>query len=356
MLHAVILAGGSGTRFWPESRESRPKQLLDITGHGTMIRVTIERILPVIPFQRIMVVTAASHAQEIMRELPELSRTRVVSEPRGRNTSPCVALAAYKLAREDPDGLMVVLPADHLIKKEEAFRHALRVAASAAAGNHLLTFGIRPTRPETGYGYIELGPPASEFDSATIYHVKRFVEKPDRSTAEQYLDSGNYLWNSGMFVWKISTIIKAFETHLPSIARALERLVPVMDTPEEAAALARTYEELTPISIDHGIMEKADNVLTLPIDVDWSDVGSWASLEDVWDLDENENATKGEVFVLEGKRCVVSSPRKVATILGVDDLIVVDTADALMVCRKDRAQDVAKIREILKKSGYDQLL
>jgi mannose-1-phosphate guanylyltransferase len=357
MIYGVIMAGGSGTRFWPESRRCKPKQLLNIVGDRTMIRATVQRILPDIPFERIMVVTAAPHADEICRQLPELNNGRVITEPEGKNTAPCIALAAYKLNKIDPDGVMAVLPADHLIGKEAEFREAVRIAGEAASiGNHLITFGVIPNRPETGYGYIKLGPAQLEVGGATLFEVERFVEKPDLSTARKYVASGNFLWNSGMFVWATSSIIRAFEEFLPAVSAEMERISPALNTPDEAAAIAEAYATIESVSIDYGIMEKAHNVLTIPINVDWNDVGSWASLEDVWNRDHCGNATKGNVMFVDSASCVVSSPGKLTALIGVENLIVVDTPDALMICRKDKAQDVKRLQEILKDKGYEDLL
>jgi mannose-1-phosphate guanylyltransferase len=357
MMHGVIMAGGSGTRFWPQSRKNRPKQLLNIVGTKTMIRATAERILPEIPFERIMVVTGASHAEEIAKQLPELAPGMIVSEPYGRNTAPCIALAAYKLFKTDPDGVMVVLPADHLIGKETEFRQALRIGKEVSCrGDYLLTFGIVPHRPETGYGYIHLGPPVLHIDAATVFRVHRFVEKPDHATADQYVTSGKYLWNSGMFIWKITTILRAFETHLPEVSRLMERIAPALNTPDEPGAIAEVYRTVEPLSIDYGIMEKADNVLTLPVDLEWNDVGCWTSLGEVWECDDLGNAPRGHVVIVDSERCIVSSPHKLTAVIGVEDLIVVDTPDALMICRRDKAQDVRKLQEILKERGLEKLL
>jgi mannose-1-phosphate guanylyltransferase len=357
MMHGVIMAGGSGTRFWPESRHDRPKQLLNIIGSKTMIRATAERILPEIPFERMMVVTGASHARKIAQQLPELAPGMIVCEPHGRNTAPCIALAAYKLFKTDPDGVMVVLPSDHLIGKQEEFREALRIGAEASSrGDHLVTFGVVPQRPETGYGYVHVGAAVLQVDAATLFKVQEFVEKPDHATAQHYVASGKYLWNSGMFIWKIRTIVRAFEIHLPGISRLMERISHALNTPAEPAAIAEVYETIESVSIDYGIMEKADNVLTLPVDVDWNDVGCWTSLGDVWACDDLGNAPRGNVVIVDSERCVVSSPHKLTALIGVQDLIVVDTPDALMICRKDRAQDVRKLQEILKAKGLEELL
>ncbi len=357
MIHGIIMAGGSGTRFWPQSRRHRPKQLLNIVGDRTMIRTTVERILPIIPFERIMVVTARSHEAEIRNELPELSHDMIVAEPQGRNTAPCIALAAYKLYKKDPHGVMAVLASDHLIGKTEAFLNALTDGATAVSqGDYLLTFGIVPHRPETGYGYVQLGPPALSLGATTIYRVERFVEKPDRFTAEAYLASKEYMWNSGMFMWKTTAILKAVATHLPALDTAIKEILPALNTPDEAAALKEAYAKIEGISVDHGIMEKAENVACMPINVEWNDVGSWTSLENVWPSDQRGNSTRGEVVLLDCKNCIASSPHRVTALIGVEDLVIVDTPDALMICRKDRSQDVKKLQEVLAERGYDHLL
>jgi mannose-1-phosphate guanylyltransferase len=357
MMYAVIMAGGSGTRFWPQSRKNKPKQLLSICGRKTMIRATVERILPEISFDRIMVVTGEAHAAELKNQVPELAGEMIVAEPSGRNTAPCVALAAYKLQKIDPEGVMVVLPADHLIlNREEFLRNVITGADAARKGNYLLTFGVVPDRPETGYGYIKLGPQEFSLDSKEVFRVDAFVEKPNPTLAREYVASGEYVWNSGMFVWKIADIVRAVETYLPSLGNAMRTIVHALNTPDEAAAVKRAYDELDSISVDYGIMEKADNVLCVPMDVGWNDVGSWASLGDVWGQDDLDNASKGAVVGIDTKNCIVSSPHKLAALIGVEDLIVVDTPDALMICRKDKAQDVGKLREMLKLKGYNHLL
>ncbi|MDQ7783890.1 MAG: mannose-1-phosphate guanylyltransferase [Desulfomonilaceae bacterium] len=357
MIYAVIMAGGSGTRFWPRSRSNRPKQLLTISGEKTMIRATIDRVLPLIPYDRVMVVAGASHVGEIAKQVPCLTGDMIVAEPCARNTAPCIALAAYKLRKIDPDAVMVVLPADHLIAKEQEFLQNLMKGADAAVqGDYLLTFGIFPSRPETAYGYIKLGPRELRIDSTGVFTVAGFVEKPDAETAEKYVTSGDYVWNSGMFVWKVSQIIHALETHLPGPARAMEEIVPSLNTPEEADAVRHAYETVDSVSIDYGVMEKAQNVLCIPVDVGWNDIGSWVALEEVWGRDDRGNASTGDVLNLETSNCIVSSPHKVAALIGVEDLIVVDTPDALLICRKDRAQDVKTLQEALKARGYGHLL
>lgn len=357
MLHCLIMAGGSGTRFWPQSRRHQPKQLLNIVGDKTMIRATVERVSPLVPFDRMLVVTGGSHEEKIRAQLPEMSGNAIVAEPVGRNTAPCIALAAYKLRKIDPDGVMAVLPADHLIVKESEFIKALESAYHVAYQNeHLITFGIVPDRPETGYGYIQRGDLVAENGDFKAYRVIRFVEKPELKIAQAYLAKGDYLWNSGMFVWKISTIIAAFERYLPSVSRAMETIEADLNTDKEAAAINKLYEELPELSIDYGIMERAEDVVVIPIDVGWNDVGSWTSLQDVWNTDEDGNAVKGQTLSLRSSGCVVSSPQKLTALVGVQDLIIVDTPDAILVCRKDNAQDIKQLQILLKERGYHGLL
>lgn len=357
MIHAVVMAGGTGTRFWPQSRRTKPKQLLHIAGENTMIRATVERVLPEVPFQRIMVVTRTLHADEIRNQLPELPPEMVIEEPVGRNTAPCIALAAYKIRKKDPDATMAVLPADHLIGKEKEFLRSLRTAAeAAAAGDYLVTFGIVPNRAETGYGYIKLGAVEMELQGTRVHKVAEFAEKPDPATAEIYLKAGCYMWNSGMFVWKVSSIIEAIQSHLPDIAGAFEAVVPALNTDQEPAALKEAYENMRSISVDYGVLEQAHNVLCIAADLAWNDVGSWSSLAEVWDPDGDGNSVQGEAMLLDSRNCIVSSPHRLVSLLGVEDLVVVDTPDAIMVCHRDKAQDVKRLREELKKRGYDHLL
>ncbi len=356
-LYAVIMAGGSGTRFWPQSRKSRPKQLLTITGSKTMIRATADRIAPKIPSERILVVAGKFCADAIRAELPELPTDRIIAEPLGRNTAPCIALAAYKLAKIDPDAIMAVLPADHIIGKDLVFRDALDLAYDAAAqGDHLITFGIVPDRPETGYGYIERGDSAYYIGHSTVFRVKNFVEKPDRENAQRYLAAGTYFWNSGMFVWKVSAIIEAFRRYLPSVSKLMEEYMDRLNTADEPAALDEMYERLENVSIDYGIMEKHDAVLVIPLDCGWNDVGAWSSLHGVWGDDSEGNAVEGYALCLNSNGNVISSPHKLATLIGVEDLIVVDTPDALLVCKKNSAQDVKELQKLLAERGYENLL
>jgi mannose-1-phosphate guanylyltransferase len=261
------------------------------------------------------------------------------------------------MAKYDPDGVMAVLPADHVIGRDEEFLKNVGVGYKIALGKDLLiTFGIKPNRPETGYGYIRVGTAAIQQDSITAFKVESFVEKPDLETAEKYVIDGNYMWNSGMFIWSVSSIIRAFEQHLPSISRVMEEISPALNTSGEAMAVSKIYDEMESISIDNGIMEVSENVLVIPMDVAWNDVGSWSTLAEVWGTDLDGNSVKGEAVLLDSEGCVISSPHKLTAIVGVDDLIVVDTPDAILVCHKRRSQDVRKLQHLLRDLGYDNLL
>ena len=349
-LYAVIMAGGKGTRFWPRSRERMPKHLLDIVGERTIIQETLARLSPLIPPDRTLVVTGASHAEELMRQLPEVPPDNILIEPMGRNTAPCIGLAALAVNRRSPGAVMAVLPADHLIRDEARFLHvlaaAVRVADREAA---LVTIGIAPTGPETGYGYLENGEPAGTVTGETVYRVRSIREKPDRPQAESFLRQGNFSWNSGMFVWQAPVILDHIARHLPDIYRALREIDVAWGTPRESDVLRDAYAAMTPISIDYGIMEKARDVLLITGDFGWSDVGSWDALWEVSPRDAAGNAVRsGANFVgVEARNSFVFSPKKLVALVDVEDLIVVETEDALLICRRGASQDVKKVVNLL---------
>ncbi|MGC8908594.1 MAG: mannose-1-phosphate guanylyltransferase [Desulfomonilaceae bacterium] len=357
MLYAVIIAGGSGTRFWPESRRKRPKQLLRIASDRSLLRATVERVLGLVPMERIMIVTIEEQCSQIRDEVPELSESSVVIEPYGRNTAPCIALAAFKLAAQDPEAVMLVLPADHIIGDTSEFLECAKFGAEIARSHGVLvTFGVQPTRPETGYGYIKIGEKAYGIRDRVAHRCERFVEKPDRTTAEQYVASGNYLWNSGMFLWSVSTILAAFQEHLPDVYERMQGISGLLNTEGEREAVRRIYAELPNISIDNGIMEVARNVAVIPLNVPWNDVGSWPALHDVWDTDACGNSARGDFVQIGSNNCVVSAGSRLVALVGVNNLVVVDTPDAVLVCHKDSAQDIKKLQTLLAERGYEHLL
>lgn len=349
-MYAVIMAGGKGTRFWPKSREKMPKHLLDIVSARTIIQETVERIAPLIPEENILIVTGQSHADELMRQVSRIPRENIIIEPLGRNTAPCIGLAALHIKRRSPHAVMVVLPADHLITDASRFRRLLSTACEMAkSGAHLITIGIKPSGPETGYGYIERGSPHAKVKGSEVFAVKSIREKPPLKQAKEFLKKGGFYWNSGMFVWKIDTILEAIKRWLPQVYDGLLQIESAIGTDEEKEALMRVYKTIPSISIDYGVMEKADNILLIEGDFGWSDMGSWDALWEVSDKDENGNAANcRDLFVgVDASNSLIHSSRKLVALLGVEDLIVVDTEDSLLICKRGNSQDVKKVVEIL---------
>jgi mannose-1-phosphate guanylyltransferase len=356
-MHAVIMAGGVGTRFWPRSRRIRPKQLLPIAGSASMIRMTVDRLRPLLGPDRLWVVTGAEQAAGIRSELPELAADHVIVEPVGRNTAPCIGVAAAVLRAEGAgDEAMAVLASDHVIHAEDRFRDVLRACeAHLAAHDRLLTLGIQPTRPETGYGYIRTGSESETFAAQRFAPVERFVEKPDRASAERLIADGRHLWNSGMFVWRPRRILEELRQHVPGLAAGLERLGDVWGKRDWSQELAAAYAGFPSVSIDYGVMEKAADVWVAPVDIGWNDVGSWASLPELRGTDAAGNVLPAGSHAIDARGNIVESRGKPVVLLGVEDLIVVEEADALLVCRRDRAQEVGKIPERLRQSGQETL-
>ncbi len=356
-MFAVIMAGGKGSRFWPRSRERMPKHLLDILSERTIIRETVDRIRPLVPAERTLIVTGKSHAAELIRQLPEIPSENILIEPVGRNTAPCIGLAALHILKRVPDAVMLVLPSDHRIGNEPAFREVLQAAAKAAfRDDSLVTIGIRPTGPETGYGYIEQGDLFSTSGNEKIYRVRSIREKPPREQAEQFFRQGGFSWNSGMFVWKASTILRAIERFLPDLHRGLIQILEALGTDREEEVVGTIYAGLQSVSIDYGVMEKAKDVLVIPGDFGWSDVGSWDTLWEVAGKDPDGNAVRGPFLGIDAADSLVHSPGKLVVLVGVRDLLVVETDDALLVCRRGRSQEVRKVIELLEREGRKDYL
>lgn len=349
----VIMAGGSGTRFWPLSRASRPKQLLPLgSGESSLLRETRKRIDRLIPPERTLIVTSEALAEQTRRELPEVPPENVLAEPVGRNTAPCVGWAASVVARTAPDAVLAVLPADHHIGDEPTFLSVLERAIAAAENGDMVTIGIKPTRPETGYGYVELG----EELEPSVHRARRFVEKPDELRARQFLAAGRFLWNSGMFFFRADTLLSALRQHLPGLGDALVRFDEAAARGQELELVRATYATLPDISIDHGIMEKAARVAVVPGDFGWSDVGSWTSAWELAARDADDNAVFGEAVTIDSHRSYVRAPAgKVVAVIGLDDLVVVDTPDALLVMQRSRSQDVRAIVNVLKGKKSEHL-
>lgn len=356
-MFAVIMAGGAGTRFWPLSRRLRPKQLLAIGTQKPLLVETIERLLPLVPGGRVRVVAGPHLVPGIRAALPDLGDGLII-EPAPRNTAPCVGLAAIHLAREDPDAVMAVLPADHHISDAEGFRQAVAAAAERAALGEIVTLGIRPTRPETGYGYIHADHTDTRLtrNGTEVCGVRRFVEKPPREVAERYLADGGYLWNSGMFFFTAARILKDIKQFLPNLSAALDDIQDAIGTPRYAEVLADRFAAVRSVSIDYGVMEHAEGVRVIPADFGWNDVGHWAALADFAEADDHGNVVRGPAVVLDAQDCIVHAEDRLVAVVGAEGLVVVATADAVLVCPRDRAQDVRKVVEALEAQGKEHLL
>jgi mannose-1-phosphate guanylyltransferase len=357
----VVMAGGSGTRFWPLSRKARPKQFLALAGDAPLLAATVSRLPPLARIDRTFVVCGPVHAQAARRMLPKLPRENLLVEPCARNTAPCVGLAALHVAARDARGVMAMLPADHHIARPAAFRDALAAAAEVAAQGAIATIGVRPSRPETGYGYLKLGPrlaaKARAKRSFEPHKVERFVEKPDVVTAARYLAEGDYLWNSGIFLFRADLILAEIRRAMPELAARLDAIGAALGTRRYARVLAREFPESPSVSIDYGVMEKSDRIAVVPADFGWSDVGSFAALSEVRDQDGRGNVAQGDALIVDGKNNVVlAQPGRPLAVIGLDDVIVVDAGDAVLVCRRDKAQDVRKAVEELKRRGREELL
>lgn len=355
-LHALILAGGRGTRLWPRSRKKLPKQFLDLFSTRSLLQATCHRIRPLIPYERIFVVTGGDYAPIVRDQLPELAPGAVIEEPAGRGTAPAIGLGALYMGGLDPDAIMISLHADHVIRDEERFLSSLEAAARVAEEGYLVTLGIQPDHPAVGYGYIERGPGLQEVGGFPAFQVERFTEKPDAQTAQAFLSSGRFYWNSGIFIWKVSRILEEMGKLLPHLSAQMDDIREALGTEREKQVLERVWSSVRSESIDVGVLERSQRVAVIPVDIGWNDVGSWATLLDLLPLDEGDNVVMGQHQGLDTRRTLVYSPHRLVATLGVEDLIIVDADDVLLVCPKDRAQDVKAIVEALEKEDKDQYL
>ncbi len=358
MLHAVIMAGGSGTRFWPQSRHERPKQLLPLAGPRTMIQDTVDRVASFIPAERTWIVTNRRQAVETARQLPQIPADQLLIEPCGRNTAPCIGLAAIQLLARDPKAAMLVMPADHVIDTKPQFEAAVGAAEQIIEEDPqgLVLFGVPPTYPATGFGYIERGDPLTGRENT--YRVASFREKPDRETAEEFLATGRFYWNCGIFVWRADRILSALKEYEPEIHQKLEDLKPSISTESWDDALEKIFPEMKSISIDFAVLERAPGVSVVEAPFAWDDVGSWEALPRLLGEDENRNTVDGKFCGLESTGCIVRSTDKEHLIaaVGMEDCIIVHTPDATLVAKKDNPEAVKQLVAMLEKAGYDQFL
>lgn len=355
--YAAIMAGGIGSRFWPMSRTNYPKQFLDILNTGrTLIQATYDRFAKFIPAENIFIVTFEDYKEIVQKQLPEMRPDNILSEPSRKNTAPCVAYISYKLQQLNPNANLICAPADHIIMDEENFKKictdALHFTAHIKA---LVTLGITPTYPNTGYGYIQHEPqPVSD----SVYKVKTFTEKPDLALAKTFMASGDFLWNAGIFVWQVKNIVKAFEKHLPEVHEVFDAEKQLFNTKKEKQAIERIYPQCVNISIDYGIMEKADNVYIIPSSFGWSDLGTWASTYENLEKDYLDNAVAGKnVMIIDATRNMVHADNKKLVLLqGLDDFIVVDTKDVLLICKKEKEQEIKEYVAEVKRNKGDKFL
>lgn len=342
MLHAVILCGGRGERFWPRSRRFLPKQFLALFGGRTLLQDTSRRIAPLCPVGRQLFVASRGMAKTVRRQA-RVSEEQVLVEPVGRNTAPAIGLAAAHLVARDPDAVMVVLPADHHISRLRQFQAAVRLAARSAQDGSLVTFGVPPTRPDTGYGYIRVGDRVAGRGALTVHRVAEFCEKPDLATARRYLKTGEFLWNSGMFVWRADAILDALRKFLPKLSADLRAYTRAVGTAKQVKALERVYERAESVSIDYAVMEKAKNVVALRAGFGWDDVGSWLALERHLKADRDGNSVAGLVAAQSSGNCIVDSDCGVVALLGVRDLVVVRSGDAVLVASRDKLPELKRL-------------
>ena len=363
-VYAVIMAGGGGTRFWPWSRAERPKQVLPIVTSRSMIWETVDRLRPFIAPEHILIVTARSQADTLHREVPQIPESNLLLEPVGRNTAPCLCLAALHIQRKSPQAVMVALPADHFISDRRGFLRTLRTAVRfAATQNILITLGVRPSEPETGYGYIQKGEPLGIAQGTPLFRAKAFREKPTLPKARVYLRRGDYFWNSGIFIWQAGVFLDAVKKFLP---RLYEEMIPLrnsLGTSRERKTLEKIYARAQSVSVDYGIMEKADNVALLEAQFSWNDVGSWAALGKIWPEDEKGNVLSGgltpgrrRILAIDSAGCLIRGEEKLIAVIGLKDTIVVEAGNAFLVCPRERAQEVRRVLEELKQRGWKEYL
>ncbi len=353
-LFAVIMAGGVGSRFWPRSKEKKPKQLIRIVGDNTMIQDTVKRLEGLVANDHIYVVTNKVQKLRVKEQLPQIPEENIVDEPFGKNTAACIGLASIILKVKNEKAIMITLPADHLIKDDEEFRNCLSTAAAYAYNtNGLVTIGITPTRPETGYGYIQFD--EKNIDK-NIHKVLTFAEKPNISTARKFIESGDFLWNSGIFIWRVDAILEEMKQYLPDLYDGLLSIEETIGTKDFERQVVNVYGRLKSVSIDYGIMEKSNNVYLSKADFYWNDVGNWEAVYEISEKNDEGNAIVGDVYTANTFSSYIFSPRKFTAAIGVENLIIINTNDSLLICNRNNAQDVRNVVEHLKLNNRTELI
>ena len=357
MPFAVIMAGGRGERFWPRSRMAKPKQFLNLIGEKTMLQLTVERVEDLVGIPDTYIVAGEDLKDTILEQIPQLPEENIIIEPFGRDTAAAIGLTAMILGQKNPREVMIVLPADHYIGNMRNFQEILRSAVTAASrGDEIITLGITPHSPETGYGYIQRGELIDSFAGIPVYRAARFLEKPDYARALEFFSCGDYLWNSGMFVWRIDMIRKMIEKHILSLAEGLKEIEDSLGTGQYLKTVEKVYSKLPKISVDYGIMERADNISVIPCDFGWDDIGNWTALERYAEKDELGNVFCGQGVLLDTANTYIVSNDKTVAVLGVEDLIIVNDHDSLLICHKSRAQEIKRVVQALIDKGFDNVL
>ncbi|WP_337103797.1 mannose-1-phosphate guanylyltransferase [Paenibacillus sp. YIM B09110] len=355
---SLILAGGKGERFWPKSRTNFPKQFLNISGQKSMIQQTVARLERLMSIDQVFIITNEMYAELIRMQIPHLKQENILIEPVGRNTAPCIGLAAIQIERKFPNSTMIVLPSDHIIKDEDEFLRIIPVAIKVASYNdNIVTLGITPHYPETGYGYLESMGEHEKIDDMDVHRVRRFIEKPTLEDAQRYIQAGRFYWNSGIFVWKTNTVFKNIKRHLPEVHDILSNIQLVLGEPNEKDVIGSEFYKMPEESIDYGIMEKADDIYVIPCRLGWDDVGSWTVLDRINERDKDGNVTIGNTLVIDTKRSIIeSNSHKLIATLGIEDLIIIDTDDVTLICTKDKAQEVKRLLKELRSQQLEEYL
>ncbi len=351
-MKAIIMAGGQGTRFWPLSRKARPKQFLKLAGEESSLQQTVKRLEPLLAPRDVFIVCGEQYVDRVRRQLSEVSEDQIIVEPAARNTAPCLGLAALHLHRLFPGETLAVLPSDHVIGNKEELHELLLAAEFVAQSGKLVTFGIVPTHPAIGYGYLRRAEEIGNFRGRTAYRVEAFTEKPDLGAAEKFVSSGQYYWNSGMFVWGIETILMEIQSHLPDLYQSLKRADRLRHAPEKKREI---FRRVSPISIDYGVMERSAKVVVLPSQLDWNDLGNWKALETLSEADQNGIRSNCRYIAVDGRNCSIHAPAdKLVALVGVENLVIVETPDALLVCQADRTEDVREVVKELEVQGWTE--